>query len=221
MGRRTYPIRGPRTSLVSDREIERAMSKGGMPSFGIRRPVGPELAREIADRALDMQAEGRIPPEKRLRIRDVDLGVTLLSRRVIGAQIQRGRLQGYNLGVARAQIIRSDECGERGQPITEIKRGEVKVFQGRVVYAEVHHEDLEREIDGIHSALAIAGLRGVARREKPFVPHLTLGEVAGYRGFSREEQTVMIEAYEQELPETFGVEGWETYPFDIFDQSAP
>jgi hypothetical protein len=85
------------------------------------------------------------------------------------------------------------------------------------VYAEVLDEGLEREIDGIHASLAAAGLARVARREKPYVPHLVLGEAAQGKAFNLSEQDLIIEAFGRVLPEHVDAEGWESYPFDIFD----
>jgi hypothetical protein len=217
MGRRTYATRGLREGVGLGREIRRVSPGDGTPSFGIRRPLSREHANLIGKKALDLQESGGLPAASKLEVRDNDMGVTLLSKRVIASQAGRGGLARYNLGVARAQIARSANCTEREEDVPGIKLGEVKIFRSRVVYAEVYDEGLEGEIDGIHASLAAAGLTRIARGERPYVPHLVLGEAAEGKGFNPSEQGLIVEAFGQILPEHVDVEGWESYPFDIFE----
>jgi hypothetical protein len=216
MGRSTYPIRGQRANLPADREVKRALAGSDTPSFGICRPLTGEFADTITGLLLDMQDTGELPDPTKLELRESELGITLLSRRVVAAQIQRGRVGRNLLGVARAEIIRSQSCEESGDGL-EVKRGDLEVFRGRLVVARVESEALEGEIDAIHAALATAGLKGIATREKPHVPHLTLGQAAQGKMFSAAEQADMIATLERTLPEEIEVQGWRSYPFDIFE----
>jgi hypothetical protein len=216
MGRTgNYPNHGPRTSLVANREIRQAMRGTAPPAFGIRRMLDRESDDRITDVTFGLYATDDIPEKVRLRDR---LSVTLLSQKVIGRQLARGVIAGYNLGRTSAMVERSEGCSERLESL-EIGLGDVRIFAGRVVYVAVLSHELEEEIDAIHGILGSIGIRGIAKKEKPFVPHMTLGEVEQGKALSRVEQKHVIERLSEDLPGIAQVDPWDVYPDDVFDTS--
>lgn len=210
----TYPRRGSRTSLVSNQEIRRAMRGDSPQAFGIRRVLGRESEDEITNLTFGMWGENKDAdiPEKVI-LRD-SLSVTLLSQKVIGRQLARGVIAGYNLGRTSALVERSEACSERRESL-EVGIGDVRIFQGRILYAAILSEEINEEIDAIHAILGSVGLKGIAKTEKPFVPHLTLGDVGPGERLSHVEQKHIKEKLEVGLPQTAFVQPWDVYPHDI------
>jgi len=214
MGRNTHPNRGPRTDLRSDREIRRALRGDRPAAFGIRRLLERDSEDDILDVTFGMQGEGDLPRNVVLRDR---LAVTLLSQKVISRQMARGVVIGYQLGRTGALIERSDGCSERDESLT-VALGDVRVFKDRVVYASVESAKIKEEINSIHAILGSIGIRGLAKTEKPYVPHVTLGTSEKGHAMSRTEQRHVVHMLEEELPMQLTVEGWDIYPDNVFDQ---
>jgi hypothetical protein len=164
MARNTYPARGPRTSLIADREIRQAMRGNSPAAFGIRRMLDFDSSEAVTQATFDNHVleGGEVIPVK-VELRD-PLSVTLLSQKVIARQLSHGRIAGFNLGKARALLERDQDCVGRTGPL-KVDIGEVKVYRGRVIYAELLSEQLEEEVFAINGVLAELGLKGTSRHD--------------------------------------------------------
>jgi hypothetical protein len=165
---------------------------------------------QITDTTFGLQAEDDIPQTVELRDR---LSVTLLSKRTVANQIRKGRQLAYDLGRTRALIERNSQCAERDEPVT-VLRSEISVFEGRVIFARIMSPELDQEIDAIHEILGSVGLKGFAKKEKPFVPHMTLGVAEKGKRLSRTETKHVKSALEAGLPDAITLEGWDVYSSD-------
>jgi len=209
MGRSIHPQRGPRTSLVPDREVERALREGGTPSFGIRRQLSEPWADKILGITLQMQAEGGLPDATKVVV-CTDLGVTLLGQKVLARRLQRGAIGGQQVRRVRTELAR---VSTRRDTIP-IKIGEIHVLKNRVIYAVVTGVEIEREGDGVYAGLVIGGLKGVERVNG----HLTLATALHGRAMSQADQVAAIALLQDRLFGEAEAEPWRTYPKpDVFE----
>ncbi|HEX8226767.1 MAG TPA: hypothetical protein VF572_02770 [Candidatus Saccharimonadales bacterium] len=208
MAKNPYPFRGPRTSLVSDREKRRALRGRLGSAFGIVRPVDDESQGEIDEVTMRLVEGDVIPDEMMLR---EDLSVTLVSQKVIARQLGRGVVTRFNLNQMGERIDNTEACHDRKLP-QRVERGEVAVYNGRLLYTTVSSPEVEGEIFGVQSVLESLDVRGRSKQSDLPVPHVTLGEMSeGFflRKYDEEEITEQLDA---ELPLFIGVNPWNVYP---------
>jgi hypothetical protein len=216
MGRRTQitPRGGTGKGIQAQREIRRASHGNGASSFGIQRGLHRASAGLLVDTLLDMQEAGRLPDDSVMRVVDQAPSVTLIGQNILAQEARRGRWDQRRLGVARARLLTSAACSERLGDFT-VKRGEIHVSSAGV-YADIIHEGLEGEIDAIHAALGAAGVRHIARREEPPVPHLAFMTRVGGAALTALEQEEMRLQLHQAVPTEFDLNKWDILPNDIF-----
>ena len=214
MGRGNYPNRSPRSSLIANREIRAALRESTPPSFGVRRPLEENLENSIVDTLFALQEQSDIPENVLLR---TNLAVTLLSQKTISRQLMRGVLVGYNLGRTSAQINRSSDCANRTEPL-KVKRGDIRVYNSRIIYAQIESDELCAEIEAIHRILGAAGIHGMARKEKLYVPHMTLGQTEKGEHISGTEIRHVEHVVDELIPQDLELESWDIYPHNVLAQ---
>jgi hypothetical protein len=218
MGRNNYPNHGPRTSLVADREIRQAMRGNSPAAFGIKRMLDFDSSEAVTEATFSKHVlEGGDVLPLKVELRD-PLSVTLLSQKVIGRQLSRGRMAGFNLGKTRALLEKDQDCAGRTDQL-KVDIGDIKVYRGRIIYAELLSEQLEEEVVAIGGVLETLGLKGTSRHDMR-VPHLTLGETTKGQMLRVDEQDRIIDELHAVMPVSAVVEPWFTYPYDVFDTSA-
>jgi len=210
MGRRTHFAqrgisgRSARNGLVADREIERALQQGGMPSFGIRRQVKEPWDDEILEVVFGLQAHGELPGSSELEV-CCDLGVTVLGQRVLLERVRRGAV---NAGQLERTRIALGKISTRRDSI-RVKLGEVYVHKNRLICASVVGDEIGREEGGVQSAVVVSGgLRGVVLPQS----HLTLAAARNGDTISRAAQADAITALTEKLPSDIELLHWKTYP---------
>lgn len=213
MGRHTHPNGNIRGNLMADREVRRAFRGHNTPPFGIRRTLTEDDAESVMGVTFPMQEAGDIPFKVTLRDR---LAVTLLSQRVIGAQMMRGFVAAHSLDKARHTIATSEGCNGWRESV-QAERGSVEIYNGRTIFAKIISPEVEAEIDEIHEALGRVGLKSISKKEKPFVPHMTLGETSKGNRLSNTEQRHVKHMLEDTLPFVLELEEWDVYPDDVFE----
>ena len=219
MGRkhRRYPDNGPRTTLPANQEQWRANRHGQAPSFGIRRPLTLPSSDKIVGLLFDLQEQGIIPDEPKCEVRDSP-AITMISRRAVGLVLQRGGAD-YDLEVARSAMAGSSGCNRRDETLA-VRLGKVKPLGRTILYATVESSVVKREIIAANSALAVAGLRPMAKKAREIEPHVTLVNAGRGRAFSGEDLATMTAVLERVLPREVEVEPWDSYPFELFEDEA-
>src|SRR5665647_462826 len=202
---------GPRAGLQANQEVLRANSGHGPEAFGVVRKLEDESRDAVLGVTDRMRREGFIPPKVTLRD---ELGITLLSRSVVQAQLRHGALGGYALKRAGEFFDNSDVCEGQDESLAVDLTG-VNIFEGRGVYATIDSDSLKDEIQGICDILSLIGLRGDAKTKKPVVPHLTLGETAMDNPLSQREQRRIKEEFNR-----YSLPSLQLLPWDIYPEGA-
>jgi hypothetical protein len=216
MGRRTQ-LRGgprPRSHLVPDQEIQRAIRRDVEPSFGIRRPLTEESAQAVGKVIFGLQEEADIPLYPDVTLRD-QLAVTIFSKRALGRKVMRGMAAGYTLGRMQARLGSHEACQESDDTLTVAVEG-IGVYQNRLIYADLADDPLADEIEAACEIVEGMGVKGMARGRQPFRPRLTLGAAERGRSISLTEQRHVVHTLEAAMPDVVTLQGWESYPDNIF-----
>lgn len=203
-----YPQRGPRTDLMANREQRRATNIGRTLPFGIRRYLDQSDEILLMDMLYDQQEEGDV--SQKLVMRDA-FGVTLLSRKVLGRQLARGRVLATRLGAASAAISRDPACQYRERGLEAVPRGRVKVAAGRILYTTIECPIVTAEAASISEALEGVGIRAQSKGS-PLPPHhVVLGSTTNGDWLCTAEINRTTSALENVLPEAFDIEAWDVY----------
>jgi hypothetical protein len=204
MGRPEY---NQRADLPANRELRRALSAHRPKSFGIRRLLEDQDNIGLTAVWDGLQSAKDIPDTLEPRL---EKGVTLLPKRVLGAQLTRGLVIGHRLGQAHTEFERDQQLNTIREPLV-VELGRTAILRRKTVYVPVISEELEIERERLFHILEKAGFKGAHKSlSKPL--HITLGEAS--KPISLTEERHVRHSIDDTLGDNQFVQlqEWETYP---------